>query len=190
MLFFGNSLQVCLCYLLYTRSLRNRLTINFDKTKFMMVSFQEHQNFYSFKFIGLHSIQNVNNYKFLGVTIDNTLTFRSYVNNFLSKVSKSAGFPYQLGNYLPPETHLSFLYRIIYSHLSYNISVSGTANKSILKPLTTAQKRINRNIDGATYRIQTKHLFVKFFVLKISDFYSYVTDVKMLKTIRAQETNL
>ena len=79
----------------------------------------------SFIYTGQISIQNLNKYKFLGVTIDYYLTFWSYVNNVLFKVSKSASLQYRLLNCLPPKTRLSFYQSFNYQHLSYKFSDLG-----------------------------------------------------------------
>ena len=78
-------------------SLGIRLTINFEKeTEFLIFSNWEHQIEDQFISVGQNSIQDINNYKFLGVTMDNILPFRDLVNIVLSKVSKPAGLLYQL----------------------------------------------------------------------------------------------
>ena len=73
--------------LLNTWSIRNSLTINFDKTELIVFSNREHLFDNSFVTIGPNSLQNVDNFKFHGITIYNSLTFRSSVKNVLSKVS-------------------------------------------------------------------------------------------------------
>ena len=62
----------------------------------MIFSNREHHIEDQFISVGQNSIQDVNNYKFLGVIMDNILPFRDLVNIVLSKVSKPAGLLYQL----------------------------------------------------------------------------------------------
>ena len=69
----------------------------------------------------------------------------------------------------------------------YSISAWGRANGCILKPLGTAQKRIIKSIDGATYREQTNPLFLKYSILKLKWIYSHVTCVHMFKLIRTNK---
>ena len=87
--------------------------------------YRDHEVDNSILRIGQNTIQNANDYKILGVLIDDKLSFRAHVNKVLSKVSISAGLLYKLRNCLPPETRLSFYYSFIYPHFTYNIATRG-----------------------------------------------------------------
>ena len=54
------------------------------------------------------SVQNVSNYSYFGVTVDKNLTFRTQLNNLLSKLTKSAGLLYRLKNSSPHYIRLTF----------------------------------------------------------------------------------
>ena len=112
-------------------SIKNRLTINYDKTEFMIFSNREHEVEDSFISIDQNSIQSVKDYKFLGVLIDDKLPFRTHMYKVLSKVCKSAGLLYKLRNCFSPDARLSYYYSFMYQHLNYDIATWGKAHKTI-----------------------------------------------------------
>ena len=139
--------------------------------------------------IGQNTIQNVKDYKFLGVLIDDKLSFRTHVNKVLSKVSKSAGLLYKLRNCLPPETRLSYFYFLNYPHLSYNIATWGKAHECIIKLLFTAQKQIIRIIDAAQYREHRNPLFLNYSILKLNESFTYEVCIQIFKAMMVNPVN-
>ena len=67
---------------------------NIEEIYFIIFSNGEHLTDVLIINIGLNLIQNVVDYKILGVTTDNISTFRSHVTKSLSKVSKYAALLY------------------------------------------------------------------------------------------------
>ena len=65
-----------------------RLSLNVSKTSYMIISNQK--NAFDIK-IRESIITKVSTVKFLGVTLDENLTFNDHVNKVTSKISKSAG---------------------------------------------------------------------------------------------------
>ena len=169
--------------LLNSWSIKNRLTINFDKTEFMISCNSEHEVDDCFLSFGQNSIQSVKVYKFLSVL------FQINVNKLLSKVSNSVGLLYKIENCLHPETRLSYYYSFIYPHLTYNIATWGKAHDCFLKSLITAQKGITRTIDGAQYRESTNPRFLKSSILKLNEIYTYAVCIQMVKGKMANRSN-
>ena len=159
----------------------NRLTINVDKTESMIFSFRDYDTTDSPLRLGSNDICYRDECKFLGVSLDNKLTFGGHVSSVLSKVSKSGGLLYKIRNFLTPEARLNFYYSFIYPYLMYNVSIWGKTHACILDPLIIAQKRIVRCIAGAEYRAHTNPLFKEYSILKLEDIYSYVTSLYMFK---------
>ena len=66
-----------------------------------------------------NALGQVDNIKFLGVYIDQHLTWKTHVNFFAAKISKSVGLLYKAKCYLPSKSLLTLYYALIYPYLTY-----------------------------------------------------------------------
>ena len=70
-------------------------------------------------------IENVERFNFLGIILDEKLSWKNHINMLSNKLSKDIGVMYKLKNVLP-EYILLILYNFfISSHLNYGLSVWG-----------------------------------------------------------------
>ena len=149
----------------------NLLTLNAKKSFYIIFSLREVPN-------DLHiSISNISlekkfEGKFLGITIDEKLTFKSHINSLTKIVSKWTGILCKLKNYIPTNILQNLYYSFIYPHLNYGVLAWGTSNESVLYPLVILQKRIMRIISESPYLAHTSPLFKNKSMLKIKDIYS------------------
>ena len=156
----------------YEWCLANKLTLNKDKTEIFLVT---NKSFHSNTPINLGG-QNLNfksNCKFLGVVLDDGLTFKNHITSVIDKISKLTGLLYRIRHLLNLDTKLNFYYSLMYPFLSYNILVWGGACHSHLDGLVKIQKRIIRLILNEPFYAHTTPLFRKLGILKISDIYKY-----------------
>lgn len=92
-------------------------------------------------FIDGASIGQVDTCKFLGVTVDDGLTFKSHIENVCTKVSRGCGLMYRMSN-LVPLSVLKILYStIIYPHLTYGVEIWGSSARTQLRRLRSLQNR-------------------------------------------------
>ena len=66
----------------------NRIDINWKKTKIMFVSNKRNLNLPKFVTIDQNTVEVVDNFKLLGITIDNKLTFLKYVSELRTSINK------------------------------------------------------------------------------------------------------
>ena len=66
-----------------------------------------------------NALGQVDNIKFLGVYINQHLTWKTHVNFFAAKISKSVGLLYKAKCYLPSKSLLTLYYALIYPYLTY-----------------------------------------------------------------------
>ena len=64
-------------------------------------------------------LTKVSTVKFLGVTLDENLTFNDQVKNVTTKISKSVGVMRRVHCQLPADEIVKFYYSLVYSHLAY-----------------------------------------------------------------------
>ena len=67
----------------------------------------------------------VSTIKFIGITVDENLTFKDHVNNTASKISKSVGVMRRLHCQLPANVMVKLYYSLVHSHLTYALPAWG-----------------------------------------------------------------
>ena len=108
-------------------TLANKLTIHAGKTKLLMVSNRiRSQNDYSINLLN-NLVSPVNHCKYLGVRIDNKLTFKDHIGYIIAKISRYTGILYKIRDNLPMKNRLDYYYAYIYPYLSYNTIIWGCA---------------------------------------------------------------
>ena len=73
--------------------------------------------------------------KFLGVIIDEHLSFGPHIQYIKGKVSRSLGILYKCRKYFNRDTLLTMYYAFVYPYLTYCIPVWGSTLDKLLDPL-------------------------------------------------------
>lgn len=118
----------------------NKLLINLTKTQSMLFTFKRHDHLLS---INLNDIiiKEQNIVTFLGVVIDNKLSWRAHISHVCSKISKSIAV-IRILKFIYPKEILKMLYMsLIYSYLNYCNLIWGSAEIGIIQPLFILQKK-------------------------------------------------
>ena len=129
----------------------NLLHINVKKSCFIHFSPSKRQTYDSTP-LNLHidniPLAQVTQTKFLGVTIDNKLTWEPHIKQLVKKLQSICGRIYRIKNYLPEHLHKQIYHTLFESHLSYGITVWGGVSPNRLMPLFMAQKKCIRIMFG------------------------------------------
>ena len=99
--------------------------------------------------------------KFLGVIIDNKLSWKEHISYVCGKVAKGIGIVSKVRKYLNKSTLLELYYSFIYPYLTYCNQVWGLSCKSHMDALVKLQKRAIRIISGVHPRTHTDPLFTR-----------------------------
>ena len=110
----------------------NRLSINVKKTNYMITTNKSISNYDDLVKLGNNVLSPVKSAKFLGVTIDDRLSFSSHSHDILGKMSRGLGVMRRMMHMAPPVILKSIFYSLIYCHVIYALPVWGNANKSII----------------------------------------------------------
>ena len=118
----------------------NRLSLNIDKTNYMIISNRK----YNVKDLQLSGkiINRTNHVKFLGVIIDDKLSFSEHVHDLVKKVSSSTGVLRRVSNLVPVDVRLKIYYALIYSRMTYAITVWGRSSIGNRNLCNSAVKRV------------------------------------------------
>ena len=150
----------------------NKLSLNVRKTKFMLFhSNQAKRKKQDIPTLNINNseIERVSNFKFLGITFDDTLSWNHHVNYIANKIARATGTLSRLKHYLPYQILLLIYNALVGSHLIYGITVWGFHN---CKRLITTQKRAARYIVNAKYNAHTEPLFKILKILKLKDLFN------------------
>ena len=109
--------------------------------------------------------------KFLGVLLDETLSWRSHLVELSRKLARSVSIFYKLRHYVPLDTLISIYYALFYPFLTYGIVVWGATYENLLKPVLISQKKVIRAITFSEPTSHSSPLFADLKILKLGDIY-------------------
>ena len=116
----------------------NRLSLNIKKTKFMIFHTINKRIFIpKIKIAGI-DIERVHNFNFLGLTINENLSWKDHIEKIANKVSKIFGIINKLKHYLPLYILKQMYFCLIQSQFNYSILAWGYD----LTRLTKLQKKM------------------------------------------------
>ena len=119
-----------------------------------------------------NALGQVDNVKFLGVYIDQHLTWKTHVNFFAAKISKSVGLLYKAKCYLPSKSRLTLYYGLIYPYITYRDLIWASTYVTNMQRIYLLQKRAVRVISKADYKASSKPLFANLKILNVFSIYS------------------
>ena len=162
----------------------NKLSLNVDKTSFMLFTTRAMKNKLPAVLdvrIDNKLINQVSHTKFLGIIIDDKLSWADHLSYISSKVARSAGILSKLRYDLPSVILKSLYDTLVLPHLSYCNIAWGRAAASRLNPLFRLQKRAIRYITNADFRAHTGPLFANLKTLRLNDINDLCTAIFMFK---------
>lgn len=106
----------------------NRLSLNIDKTVYMIFTFKKIDLRAVNIQISNKQITPVESAKFLGVEIDSKLNFSPHVVNVSKSISRTIGSLNKLSYFIPKNIRMTLYHSLIYSKLSYAVVAWGRSN--------------------------------------------------------------
>lgn len=134
---------------LYGWLTKNGLSLNIEKTKFMIVKSRynliDTKN-YTGVFVNGQQIEQVEKYKYLGVLIDEHLTFSHHSEYVMKKIAKKINLLGRISEYLSKWSKLTIYKVIILPHLNYCSSILYLLNNTETNALQRKQNQAMRYI--------------------------------------------
>ena len=125
----------------------NELMLNIKKTNYMIFTNRRNLDFSSFvPKMGKTPIERKKVAKFLGVLVDDKLSWKQHITAIRSKMSRYIGVLYKLKHILPLQARMLTFNSLVQSHLNYCSLIWGTTNKTKIESLFTTQKKAMRSI--------------------------------------------
>jgi len=154
----------------------NKLTLNLTKTKYMIFVGNNNNKLKTklkkFKVnINNYCIKQVKEFKYLGVHVDESLTWQAHVEHLCTKLSKAAGIMFKLKNIAPRKILKTVYHSIVASHLRYGILAWGSANSTALQRLNNIHNRIIKNMKYSNETLEAA--FKNLELMSITDLHQF-----------------
>ena len=157
----------------------NKLSLNIKKTHFMIFSSKNKSHPNVCINIDGETINETAKTKFLGVIIDDKLSWKDHILYISGKLARGTGVLLKVRRYLMKETLISLYYSFVYPYLIYCNHVWGLACKTHMNTLFLLQKRIIRIIAGVNRGSHTDPIFKELKLLQCNDINTYLIGLLM-----------
>ena len=148
----------------------NKLSLNLKKTKFIVFKPNQKRRSYNFQIlINKQQIDQVKETVFLGVIIDENVTWKSEISHVANKVSRSIGMIQKSSLYLSSYSLRVLYFSLVYPYFFYSNIVWASTYKTNLVLLVKLQKRVVRIIDKSHFNAHSEPIFKKLRILKFHD---------------------
>ena len=133
----------------------NKLSINMAKTNFMIIKSARKKdmpvNIQIRKNDGtIHSLDRQDHIKYLGIIIDDSISWKYHISYICSKISRNIGIISQLRHYLSVKQVRQIYFNLIYPFISYAILAWGSTYNSHLQKVQIKQNHVATLIFFAT----------------------------------------
>ena len=110
-----------------------------------------------------------NSVKFLGMIMDDFLSWKHLISNIKSNVSRALFMLKQVNKILPTASLKALYHSMIQPHFTYGLLAWGNANQCDMNKMILLQKWAIRSITKSHYNSHTEPLLQKCNILKIQD---------------------
>ena len=132
----------------------NKLSLNVIKTKYMIVASHYRIKHLEHQFsihVNHHYLTRDNSYKYLGVEIDQSLTWRDHVDNIAKKASGGIGALRRVRHLIPHETLITVYSSLVLPYFDYCSTVWGSCGRGMCDRLQVLQNRASRILTFSNY---------------------------------------
>ena len=145
------------------------VSLNVKKTKYMF--FRKCQktslDFSPRLTISGTNIERVKDFNFLGLVLNENLSWNSHIEFISTKVAKCIGIMNRLKRFLPPHILKTLYFTLVHSHLNYSLLAWGFNCRRI----KLLQKKVIRIITVSKYNAHTEPLMKTLSILNIEDMF-------------------
>lgn len=143
----------------------NKLSLNKNKSKYMIFHMPNKRTTTFTPKIDDVNIEKVDEFIFLGLTLDSNLNWKKHTEKVSNKCSKIIGILNRLKYVLPVQIKVLLYNSLLLSHINYCIMAWGYQGNRVMK----IQKKAMRIITLNKYNSHTEPLFKKLNLLKVED---------------------
>ena len=162
----------------------NKLTLNFKKSHYIIFSrkLNLNSNIPTLK-INNNVIERVHNTNFLGLTLQDNLSWELHIKSITNKINKYCSVLYLTRHSLTKQSLLLIYHSIIYSNFVYCNVIWGGTYKTHINKLIKIQKRVVRIIMFRSRFAHTQNDFIDLKLLNIVNINRYFSSIFVYKSI-------
>ena len=151
----------------------NKLTLNASKSTFIIFKsrYSKISNLPNKLEFAKSEISRSDSVKYLGLTLDEHLTFNQHVQSVCNSIKRYFKIFYNIRRYLHIKQAEVLYYSMIYSRIKYGIAVYGHTSKSNLNRIQTLQNQLMKVLTSREYRFPTNALHTEHKILKVADIF-------------------
>ena len=165
----------------------NKLSLNTTKTKLILFRSRNKKSKHDLKIsINEENIKQVQNINFLGIVIDEFLTWRDHIDLIAKKIIKCAAIISRIRHFTNLNSLKLIYYALVYPYLTYGNLIWGNAYKSHIRKLVNIQKKIVRLITFKSYSEHTDPIFFELKILNMYKLNEYLTSSFMFRYFHLQ----
>ena len=132
----------------------NKLSLNVEKTKYSLFHKPSRRDDLPLLLpkllIKKHKVERVESIKFLGVLLDENLSWKDHIKYIENKVAKNIGLLYRAKLFLDKNSLLTLFYSYIHTYSNHANLSWGSTNRTNLKKLLSQQKHAVQIINNRT----------------------------------------
>lgn len=167
----------------------NKLTFNPSKTFFMISSYTNINDLNVNIRLKNNALKRISSIKFLGVTIDDKLTWKPHLQLLCNKISQITGTLYRIRNWVTLDCLKLIYYSTAYQYLIYCSSIWGGAYSTLVEKLFVAQKKLMRIMFHKSRFDHTDPIFCAHNILKVPDLIALQTCIFVFKSLNIYPNN-
>ena len=153
----------------------NKLSLNVKKTQYMVFKTKRKKLDQTFEIkINDQQINKVSYTKFLGLYIDDELSWRKHIDQISTKISKMRGIMAKARHVLFIQTLKTIYNTMVYPYLTYCSIMWKSTYPTRLKPILMIQKKLVRIMTFSKYQDKSKPLLQSLKILNIHELNMYL----------------
>lgn len=140
----------------------NLLSLNLAKTKYIIFHSPRLTVSRSHELVvNSTKIDEVDSFKYLGLTLDSTLSWSNHINTLQKAITTTCGVLWKVSKFLPSNQLLLLYHAFVQSRICYLVSIWGAASKTKLKTIQTTQNRCLKVIYKKPWLYPTVDLYTE-----------------------------
>ena len=159
-----------------------KLFLNATKTKFILFRSRNKKSKHDLYIsINEENIKQVKNITFLGIVIDEFLTWRDHIDLISKKFIKCAAIISRIRHFTNLNSLKLVYYALVYPYLTYGNLIWSNAYKSHMQKLVNIQKKVVRLMTFKSYSEHTEPIFNDLKILNLSKLNEYIISSFMFR---------
>ena len=159
----------------------NKLSLNISKTHYMVFDRGKEKKDQDSLYLNKILIERVKLTKFLGVIIDEKLTWTHHISYIKNKISKGFGIILRARKFFNKSALLKLYNSFVLPYLIYCVEIWGNASEIHILPIITLQKKIVRAITFSPYLAHTEDLFCRLKIFPFKKLVIHRIGIQMFK---------